>query len=91
MEKPMRAPGALRSNDGDVMTRSTMSLEAHALDGVDTKTVRIVLSDTLPGGSEMEVTLEPEEAANFAVSLHEVARSAMNAAASDLDGGTSAA
>jgi hypothetical protein len=91
MEKPMRAPGALRSNDGDVMTRSTMSLEAHAFDGVDAKNVRIVLSDTLPGGSEMEVTLKPEQAANFAVSLHEVAKSAMAAVTTELDGGSTAA
>ena len=87
----MKAPGALRSNDGDVMTRSTMSLEAHAFDGIDAKNVRIVLSDTLPGGSEMEVTLGPEQAANFAVALHEVAKSAMSAATTELDGGTAAA
>src|SRR4051812_45163735 len=91
MEKPMKAPGALRSNDGDVMTRSTMSLEAHALDGERAKTVRIVMTDTLPGGSEMEVTLEPEQAANFAVSLRDVAKSAMAAGATDLDNATSAA
>ncbi len=73
------------------MTRSTMSLEAHAFVGVDAKNVRIVMSDTLPGGSEMEVTLDPEQAANFAASLHEVAKSAMAGATSELDGGTFAA
>ena len=72
------------------MTRSTMSLEAQAFDGVHAKNVRIVMSDTLHGGSEMEVTLDPEQAANFAVSLHEVAKSVM-AATRELASRTSAA
>lgn len=73
----MTAPGALRSNGGEVMTRSTMSLEARSLDADHSAAVRIVMADTLPGGSEMEVTFEPEQAASFAASLHEVAKSAM--------------
>jgi hypothetical protein len=77
MDKPMTAPGALRSNGGEVMTRSTMSLEALALEDAHAKSVRIVMTDTLPGGSKMELTLQPEQAADFAVSLHDVAKSAM--------------
>ena len=73
----MTAPGALRSSGGEVMTRSTMSLEAHALGSANAAAVRIVMVDTLPGGSEMEVTFNPEQAASFAFTLHEVARAAM--------------
>jgi hypothetical protein len=73
----MTAPGALRSSGGEVMTRSTMSLEAHALGSENAAAVRIVMADTLPGGSEMEVTFEPEQAASFASTLSEVARAAM--------------
>ena len=79
MSKTMTAPGALRSNGGEVMTRSTMSLEAHALETGETTAVRIVLADILPGGSEMEVTFDPEQAAFFAARLHDVAKSAMQA------------
>jgi len=77
MAIPMTAPGTLRSSGGEVMTRSTMSLEAHALDSDNAAAVRIVMVDTLPGGSEMEVTFDPEQAACFASALHEVARAAM--------------
>ena len=77
MNPPMRAPGTLRSNAGDLLTSSTMSLEAQALGTADGSSVRIVLTDILPGGSEMEVTLDPEQAANFAVSLNHVAKAAM--------------
>jgi hypothetical protein len=73
----MTAPGALRSNAGDLLVRSTMSLEAQTL-GVDrASSVRIVLTDTLPGGSEMEVILDPEQAAAFAVSLNNAAKAAL--------------
>src|SRR6476620_8374191 len=66
----MTAPGALRSNGGEITMRSTMGLEAHALGN---GAVRIVMVDTLPGGSEMEVTFAPEQAASFASRLHELA------------------
>jgi hypothetical protein len=64
-----------------------MSLDAQSLEADKVSSVRIVLSDTLPGGSEMEVTLEPEQAAAFAVSLHEAAKTARAAQAEALDQG----
>src|SRR3954470_10642495 len=69
----MTAPGALRSNGGEIMMRSTMGLEAHALGRDGNGAVRIVMVDALPGGSEMEVTFAPEQAASFASRLHELA------------------
>jgi hypothetical protein len=79
MHTPMTAPGALRSNAGDLLVKSTMSLEAQTSGENRDASVRIVLSDTLPGGSEMEVTLKPEQAAAFAVSLNNAAKAALTA------------
>jgi hypothetical protein len=75
MNNLVTAPGALRSNGGEVMTRSTMSLAAHAHENGATSGVRIVMMDMLPGGSEMEVTFDPEQAATFADTLRDVAES----------------
>jgi hypothetical protein len=77
MNSLMTAPGALRSNTGDLLVSSTMSLEAQTLGADRASSVRIVLTDTLPGGSEMEVTLKPEQAAAFAVSLNNAAKAAL--------------
>lgn len=77
MNNLMTAPGALRSSGGEVMTRSTMSLTAHAHENGTTTGVRIVMVDTLPGGSEMEVTFDPQQAATFADTLRDVAQSMM--------------
>ena len=77
MNTPIKAPGALRSNAGDLLTKSTMNLEAQVLGSEHDSSVRIVLTDILPGGSEMEVTLDPEQAATFAVSLNNAAKAAL--------------
>ena len=57
------------------MTRSTMSLTAHPLQDAHTTAVRIVMMDTLPGGSEMEVTFDLEQAEDFANILRDMAQS----------------
>ena len=74
---PTSGYGTLRMNGGAVAT-GPISADARIVLERETHLVRLVMRESFLGGCELELKLSPEEAANFASSLHAQAKQALS-------------
>jgi hypothetical protein len=77
MNAPYTGRGTLRVNRGADLATGFLNVQSYAYDNAVTHGVRLVLSDTVPGGCAVDMVLNPEDAARLARLIGTLARAAM--------------
>lgn len=73
----MTGPGTVRLSGATAAVESQMTVTACPVDAWHHHVVRIAVSDSRPGGGELDVVLSPEDAAHFASAIYSLAKVAV--------------